>query len=92
MDAMGWLSWIIIGALVGWIASMVMNTGRQIGWVVDMIVGIVGAIAGGLIFFWVASPTLTAFNIWSLLVAFIGAVILIGLERLIDGSRRQPTA
>ena len=90
MDAMGWLAWIIIGALAGWLASIVMHTNARQGLLMDIIVGIVGALIGGFLFNAIGVPGVTGFNVWSLFVAFVGAVILIGLLRLVTG--RSPTA
>ncbi len=84
MDPMGWLAWIIIGALAGWLASVVMRS-RQ-GLIMDIIVGIVGAIIGGFLFSQVGAQGITGFNIWSLFVAFIGAVILLGVLRVVGRS------
>ncbi len=83
MDAMGWLAWIIIGALAGWLASVVMHS--RLGLIMDIIVGIVGAIIGGFLFNLVGAQGVTGFNIWSLFVAFIGAVVLLGVLRLVSG-------
>ena len=85
---MGWLAWIIIGALAGWLASMVMHT--RSGILMDILVGIVGAAIGGFLFNVLGAPGATGFNLWSLLVAFIGAVVLLGLLRMVTG--RPPTA
>jgi uncharacterized membrane protein YeaQ/YmgE (transglycosylase-associated protein family) len=85
MDAMGWLAWIIVGALAGWLASMVMRTNAQQGLLMDIIVGIVGALIGGFLFNAIGAPGVTGFNVWSLFVAFIGAVVLLGLLRLFTG-------
>jgi uncharacterized membrane protein YeaQ/YmgE (transglycosylase-associated protein family) len=82
---MGWLAWIIVGALAGWLASMVMHT-RQ-GLIMDIVVGIVGAFIGGFVFHQLGAAGVTGFDIWSLFVAFIGAVILLGLLRLVTGRR-----
>lgn len=90
MDQMGWLAWIIIGALAGWLASIVMKTNARQGLLMDIIVGIVGALIGGFVFQALGLQGVTGFNIWSLFVAFIGAVILIGLLRLVTG--RAPVA
>ena len=85
MDAMGWLAWIIVGALSGWLASVVMHS--RLGLVMDIIVGIVGAIIGGFIFNQLGAQGITGFNVWSLFVAFIGAVVLLGVLRLFGGRR-----
>jgi uncharacterized membrane protein YeaQ/YmgE (transglycosylase-associated protein family) len=90
MDQMGWLAWIVIGALAGWLASIVMKTNARQGLLMDIIVGIVGALIGGFVFQALGIQGVTSFNVWSLFVAFVGAVILIGLLRLVTG--RQPVA
>ena len=85
MDQMGWLSWLVIGALSGWLASVVMRTNQ--GVIMDIIVGIVGAFIGGFLFSQLGAPGVTGFNVYSLLVSFIGAVVLLGLLRLVTGRR-----
>jgi uncharacterized membrane protein YeaQ/YmgE (transglycosylase-associated protein family) len=84
MDVMGWLAWIIVGGIAGWLASKVMGTNRQQGLLLDIIVGIVGAFVGGFLFSAIGVSGVTGFNIWSVFVAFIGAVVLLGVLRLID--------
>jgi uncharacterized membrane protein YeaQ/YmgE (transglycosylase-associated protein family) len=87
MDAMGWLAWLIIGAVAGWLASVVMKTNSAQGLLMDIIVGIIGAFVGGFLFSVIGAPGVTGFNMWSLFVAFIGAVVLLGLLRLFTGTR-----
>jgi uncharacterized membrane protein YeaQ/YmgE (transglycosylase-associated protein family) len=82
MDAMGWLAWIIVGAIAGWLASIVMGTNASQGLLLDVIVGIIGAFIGGFLFNLIGAPGATGFNVWSLFVAFIGAVVLLGILRL----------
>ncbi len=74
---MGILSWIIIGALAGWIASMITGKNRQMGAFMNILIGIVGAFIGGVIMNLIGSYGFTGFNIWSLLVATLGAVVLL---------------
>lgn len=76
---MGILLWIIFGAIVGWIASAVMGT-RE-GLMMDIIFGIVGAILGGWLMSFFGKGGVTGFNLYSFLVAILGAVILIVLVR-----------
>jgi uncharacterized membrane protein YeaQ/YmgE (transglycosylase-associated protein family) len=83
MDVMGWLAWITVGAVTGWLASMVMH--NRLGLYSDLVVGIVGALLGGFLFNLIGAPVVTDFNIWSLFVAFIGAVVLLGALRLFSG-------
>ena len=90
MDAMGWLAWIVIGAIAGWLASIVMKTNREQGLIMDIIVGIVGALIGGFLFNALGIAGTTGFNIWSLFVAFIGAIVLLGILRLFSGRTALP--
>lgn len=85
MDQMGWLAWLIVGAVAGWLASMVMKTNRQQGLLMDIVVGIVGAFIGGFLFNQFGAAGVTGFNFWSVFVAFIGAVVLLMLLRLLSG-------
>lgn len=75
------IAWIILGGLAGWIASLIMGTNRQQGCLIDIVVGIVGAFVGGLIFGLFGGTGVTGFNIWSLLVAVIGAIVLLAIVR-----------
>ena len=85
MGQMGWLAWIIIGALAGWLASIAMKTNREQGLLLDIVVGIVGALIGGFVFNALGIGGVTGFNLWSLFVAFIGAVILLAVLRAVSG-------
>ena len=84
MDAMGWLAWIILGGVVGALASVDKQSRIEI--LSDIAVGIIGAFIGGYLFRLIGAVGTTAFNLWSVLVAFVGAVGLLGLLRLIRGS------
>jgi uncharacterized membrane protein YeaQ/YmgE (transglycosylase-associated protein family) len=75
------LAWIIVGGAAGWLASLVVR-GVGLGLLGDIIVGIVGAFLGGLLMSLIGGPAFTGFNIWSLIVAFIGAVVLLLVIRL----------
>jgi uncharacterized membrane protein YeaQ/YmgE (transglycosylase-associated protein family) len=87
-QTMGWLAWLIVGALAGWLASIVMKTNARQGWLLDIIVGIIGAYIGGFLFNAVGLNGVSGFNIWSLLVAFVGAVVLLGIVRAFSGASR----
>jgi len=77
------LVYIIFGALVGWVASMIM--GGANGLLIDIIVGIVGAALGGWIMDYFGKSGVTGFNIYSFLVALLGAVVLIAVVRALRG-------
>ena len=78
------LIYIIFGALVGWVASMIM--GGANGLLIDIIVGIVGASLGGWIMDYFGKSGVTGFNIYSFLVALLGAVVLIAVVRALRRS------
>ena len=86
---MGILAWIIVGLIAGWLASRVMRGGGY-GLIGDIIVGAVGAVIGGFL----ASTLLkmpnavNGINVTSILVAFVGAVILLAILRAVGGRRR----
>lgn len=71
--------WIVFGALVGWVASMVMGTGGGLLW--DIGVGIVGAVIGGFIMNLLGQSGVGGFNLYSFLVAVLGACVLIAIVR-----------
>jgi uncharacterized membrane protein YeaQ/YmgE (transglycosylase-associated protein family) len=71
------LLWIVFGALAGWIASIIMKTSDRQGIFADIILGIAGAVVGGFLANLVGQPGVTGFNLYSILVAIIGAVIVI---------------
>lgn len=75
------LLWIILGAAAGWIADMIMTSDH--GMLEDIILGIIGAFVGGFIMNFFGQPGVTGFNFYSLIVAVVGAVVLIFLGRLI---------
>lgn len=87
---MGILSWIIVGLIAGWLAGKVMAGGGY-GLVGDIIVGVVGGLLGG----WIATSLLhiaagvNGINLESIVVAFLGAVVLLLVLRLLSGGRRR---
>jgi uncharacterized membrane protein YeaQ/YmgE (transglycosylase-associated protein family) len=80
---MGILLWILFGALAGWIASVLMKTNYSQGTVMDIVLGIVGAVVGGFLMGMVGQPGVTGFNLYSMVVAVIGAVVVIYLGRVL---------
>ncbi len=83
------LVWIIFGAIAGWIASIVMGKNKQMGAIANIVVGIIGAFIGGYIMQFFGGPTVTGFNLPSLLVAVVGAVALLYVIGLLRGGRRR---
>lgn len=87
---MGIISWIIIGALAGWIASMIMNTNEEQGALGNIIVGIVGALIGGWVLdLFTDGNHLSGFNFSTLLTAILGSVILLAIVKAIRGPRHH---
>ena len=78
---MGIIAWIIIGALAGWIASMITKTNAQMGGLANIVVGIIGALVGGFLSNLLGGEGFTGFNIWSLFISVVGAVILLSLVK-----------
>ena len=83
MDFGGIIGAIVIGALAGWIASMIMGKDAQMGALANIVVGIIGGLVGGLIFNFFGASGTTGFSIWSLVVAVIGAVVLLWIVGLV---------
>ena len=82
MDIINIVLWIVFGALAGWLASLIMRTDASMGAGANIIVGIVGALIGGFIMNALGGEGVTGFNIYSLLVAIGGAVVLLFLVRI----------
>jgi len=78
---MGIILWIVFGALVGWIASMIMGTDAEQGAGLNIIVGIIGAVLGGWVMSFFGNTGITGFNLYSFLVALGGAVVLIAIVK-----------
>lgn len=82
---MNLIIWLVVGGLIGWLASLVMKTDAQQGVILNVVVGVVGAVLGG----WLLSPLLGAgtlnqgdFSLLGLLVSFGGAIILLFVVNL----------
>ena len=83
---MNFIMWIIVGGILGWLASMVMNTNAQQGMFLNIIVGIIGALLSGWFIaplFGVGTINQNDFSIASLLVSFVGAIILLAIVNLV---------
>ncbi len=78
---------VIFGALIGFLASYIMGTGRGILW--DIILGIIGSIVGGYIMNFFGQPGVTGFNLYSIIVGVLGAIIVVFLGRLFIGQQHN---
>jgi len=83
---MNFIIWIVVGGILGWLASLVMRTDAQQGMLLNVVVGIVGALLGG----WLLAPLFGTgtinqndFSISSLLVSFLGAIVLLAIVNLL---------
>jgi uncharacterized membrane protein YeaQ/YmgE (transglycosylase-associated protein family) len=87
---MNLIIWLVVGGVIGWLASLMMKTDGQQGIILNVVVGIVGAMLGG----WLLSPLLGAgtinqsnFSLPALVVSFLGAVILLAIVNLVRRGR-----
>ncbi len=86
---MGWIIALIVGGIAGWLASLVMNRDHSMGVVANIIVGCVGSIIGN----WIAGPlfgmstSVQSFSLSGLLVAVLGAVVLLAIANLVQRGR-----
>jgi uncharacterized membrane protein YeaQ/YmgE (transglycosylase-associated protein family) len=78
--------WLVAGAAIGWIASMVMHTNAQQGAILNIVVGVIGALIGG---FLLGSSTINqnVFSVNALLVSLVGAVVLLAIVNLVQRGR-----
>lgn len=80
---MGFILWIIFGGFVGWIASMLMNTNAKQGAILNIVVGIMGAVVGVWIMSIIRKSGVGGFNLYSFLVAILGACVFIAILKAI---------
>jgi uncharacterized membrane protein YeaQ/YmgE (transglycosylase-associated protein family) len=83
---MNLILWLIVGGFIGWVASLIMRTDAEQGVILDVVVGIVGALIGG----WFIAPVFSTgtinsndFSVAGLLVSLVGAIILLGIVNLV---------
>ena len=87
---MNFIIWLIVGGLIGWLASIVMRTDAQQGLLLNVVVGIVGAFLGGLLIApLIGSSTINEnnFSLPGLLVSFVGAVLLLAIINMVRRGR-----
>lgn len=86
---MGLLTWIVFGALAGWVASIIMKKNSEMGAIANIVVGVIGAGLGG----WIASlfglGTVSGFNIYSLLISVAGACVLLIILGMFQKTAKQ---
>ena len=85
---MGIIAWIVLGAIAGWLASLINGTNGEQGWLGNIVMGIVGALVGGFLWSLISDDGFDAgFNIGSLIVAVVGALIFSWLLNLLTGRK-----
>jgi uncharacterized membrane protein YeaQ/YmgE (transglycosylase-associated protein family) len=84
---MSLLAWIVLGLIAGFIGSKIVNNTGQ-GLLVDILLGVVGAVVGGFLFNQFGQPGVSGVNLYSLLVAIVGAVVVLWLYHALVGRRR----
>jgi uncharacterized membrane protein YeaQ/YmgE (transglycosylase-associated protein family) len=78
------IGWILLGLISGFVASKIVNHSGE-GTLLDIVLGIVGAVVGGFLFNALGSAGVTGFNIWSMFVAVIGAIVVLGIKHALTG-------
>jgi uncharacterized membrane protein YeaQ/YmgE (transglycosylase-associated protein family) len=81
------IAWLILGLIAGFIGSKIVNKSGE-GVVLDIVLGIVGAVVGGFLFSFFGAAPVTGLNIYSLIVAIIGAIVVLWIYHAIFGRRR----
>jgi uncharacterized membrane protein YeaQ/YmgE (transglycosylase-associated protein family) len=84
---MGIIAWLVLGLIAGFIASRIVNHSGS-GMIIDIVLGVVGAFVGGMIFNFFGAAGVTGFNIYSAIVAVIGAVVVLFIYHALIGRRR----
>jgi uncharacterized membrane protein YeaQ/YmgE (transglycosylase-associated protein family) len=80
------LGWILLGLIAGFIASKIVNREGQ-GFLLDIVLGIVGAVVGGFLFSAIGATGITGFNLYSMFVAVVGATVLLWVYHAFAGRR-----
>jgi uncharacterized membrane protein YeaQ/YmgE (transglycosylase-associated protein family) len=76
-------TWLVLGGLAGWLASIIKGTNARMGLLANIVTGIVGALLGGWLFRLAGGAGVTGFNLYSLLVATVGAVLLLSVMKAV---------
>jgi uncharacterized membrane protein YeaQ/YmgE (transglycosylase-associated protein family) len=86
---MGIISWIVVGLIAGLLAKLLLPGDDRGGLIATTLIGMVGAVVGGFLVGILGGAGATGFNVWSILVATLGAVVLLFAYRMIAGGRRR---
>ena len=80
------IAWIVLGLVSGFIASKIVNKSGE-GFPLDIVLGIIGAVVGGFLFNMVGAAGVNGFNIWSMFVAVVGSMVVLGIKHALTGGR-----
>lgn len=81
------IGWLILGLIAGFIASKVVNKSGE-GLVLDIVLGVIGAIVGGFLFSFFGASPVTGLNVYSMIVAVVGAVVVLFVYHAVTGRSR----
>ena len=87
MSLWGIITWVVVGGLAGWVASIITKTDASQGLLGNIVAGIVGALVGGFLIGLLGGEGFTGFNVWSFLVALLGAVVVLTVWKAITGRK-----
>ncbi len=87
LSSMTWLAWIVLGGMAGWIASMLTRNNARMGLLANILVGIIGAFVGTFLLNQFGVKGMSGFNLYTFLVAILGATVLLWLFNLLRGRR-----
>jgi len=80
------IAWLVLGLIAGFIASKMVNKSGE-GVILDIVLGIVGAFVGGFLFSFVGAAPITGFNIYSIIVAILGSIVVLAIYHAVSGRR-----
>ncbi|UCD99319.1 MAG: GlsB/YeaQ/YmgE family stress response membrane protein [Chloroflexota bacterium] len=81
------LGWVVLGGIAGWLASIITRRNDRMGCLSNILAGILGGIVGGWLFTFFGGTGVTGFNLMSLIVAVVGAVVVLAIVNLIFGRK-----
>lgn len=88
MDLWGIITWVVVGGLAGWVASMITKTDAEQGLLGNIVAGVIGGVVGGFLVGLLGGEGFTGFNVWSFLVALLGAVVVLAIWKAVRGRNR----
>lgn len=81
---MGFITWVLVGLVAGFLASLVMRTNSEQGMLADIVIGVIGGVIGGFLMSLFGASGVNSFNLYSIFVATLGAVVLIGVKKMFE--------